>query len=255
MQSNWVTRAPAAAELAKPTGHIAETGDIADMGPGIGQQQLDKPAVPHPPSRPPLPRNAMARAAQDAVTQGMPKAVAEVSLDGVAATDSLSLQQLRRIVEEVKQAEPPAYDFEYADLGPHAEEIDEWFNYQFWQWVRLNAAQKAFEWQWNLDSGGSPSGWDKPESEELRTRFVMAAISGVQSNDAALKAASIGKLTYLVLGRFGDTAVPSAMPGDCHAVASTPQLQAINAGVRCLASLDGLPVIWAALRSTFEPQW
>lgn len=170
-------------------------------------------------------------------------------------SDSLSLAQLRQLVGQVNKVEPLIYDFEYADTGPHAEEIDEWFAYQFWQWVRLNAAQKAFEWHWTHESGAGPDAtWDDVD-HETRTRFVKAAIAGVQSSDATTRATSIGKLVYLVLGRWGDTAMPNATDGESRSIASIPQLQAIKAGVECLTSLEGLPVIWAALRAAFELQW
>ncbi|KAL7797564.1 hypothetical protein V8C37DRAFT_369935 [Trichoderma ceciliae] len=170
-----------------------------------------------------------------------------------APTDSLSLMQLRRIVATVNAAEPAAYDFLYSDMGPHAEEIDEWFVYQFWQWVRLNAAQKAFEWHWNHESGGK-YGWDDAD-HDARVRFIQAAIVGVQSSDAALRATSIGKIMYLVLGRWVDTAMPHATDETSRSIASVSQLQAIKAGVTCLTSLEGLSVIWEALRNVFEIHW
>ncbi|KAL6855777.1 hypothetical protein J3F83DRAFT_753468 [Trichoderma novae-zelandiae] len=170
-----------------------------------------------------------------------------------APTDSLSLMQLRHIVARVNAAEPAAYDFVYSDMGPHAEEIDEWFVYQFWQWVRLNAAQKAFEWHWKHESGGK-HGWDDAD-HDTRTRFVQDAIAGVQSDDAASRANSIGKIMYLVLGRWGDTAMPHATDESSRSIASIPQLQAIKAGVTCLTSLGGIAVIWEALRNVFEIHW
>lgn len=170
-----------------------------------------------------------------------------------APTDSLSLMQLRRIVATVNAAEPAAYDFVYSDMAPHAEEIDEWFVYQFWQWVRLNAAQKAFEWHWKHESGGK-HGWDDAD-HDTRARFIQGAIAGVQSNDAALKANSIGKIMYLVLGRWGDTAMPHATDEASRSIASIPQLQAIKAGVTCLTSLGGISVVWEALRNVFEIHW
>lgn len=168
-------------------------------------------------------------------------------------TDSLSLAQLRRIVTEANRNDNLAYDFVYADTGPHAEEIDEWFMYQFWQWVRLNSAQKAFEWHWSHDNGAEIA-WEDADHDS-RAKFVRGAIAGVQSNDAALRSASIGKLTYLVLGRWGDTAMPSATDGQSKSIASIPQLQAIKAGVECLSSLEGLPVVWEALQNAFESHW
>lgn len=174
---------------------------------------------------------------------------------GELATDSLSLAQLRQIVSQANRAEPLVYDFEYADTGPHAEEIDEWFAYQLWQWMRLNSAQQSFETQWAQKSG-APYGasWDDTD-HDTRMRFVQAAIAGVQSADASERSAAIGQIVYLVLGRWGDTAMPNASDGQSRSLASMPQLQAIKAGVECLTSLEGLPVIWDALRSAFEQQW
>ncbi|POR35241.1 Striatin-interacting protein 1 [Tolypocladium paradoxum] len=275
MNSLWPSRATQdAAEPARPTDDVADTGQVAE-GTGQGaqqQQQLEKPPVPAPPTRPGLPRNALQPGPPlppgggPAQGRGRPQQQYQLQYQQQqqlqqmqqqqqppAPTDSLSLLQLRRIVAEVNRAEPVAYDFVYADTGPHAEEIDEWFVYQFWQWVRLNAAQKAFEWHWNHESGGSHA-WEDADND-TRARFIQAAIAGVQSNDAALRSASIGKLVYLVLGRWGDTAMPNATSGESRSIASIPQLQAVKAGVECLTSLEGLPVIWEALRNCFEVHW
>ncbi|KAI9158689.1 Striatin-interacting protein [Paramyrothecium foliicola] len=224
--------------------------DVADTGAAPENEQLPGQAEKHPapalPTRPALQRNTAPSAP---TTPGLPPNNSKPP----APTDSLSLQQLRKIVDEVNRAPPGAYDFVYSDTGPHAEEIDEWFVYQFWQWVRLNAAEKAFEWHWQQEFDGD-FGWDDADND-MRTRFVQAAIAGVQSNDAALRSAAIGKITYLVLGRWGDTALSNATIEDSKSVASISQLRAIRAGVECLTSLEGLPVIWDALRSSFELHW
>ncbi|KAK0392391.1 hypothetical protein NLU13_1886 [Sarocladium strictum] len=230
-----------------PTDDVADTGEVVEGG--LEEEKTDD-APPPLPTRPSLQRNAM---------QGLPSVpdapngTLNQQPPGHAPTDSLSLAQLRRIVTEVNRTEPAAYDFVYEDMGPHPEEIDEWFIYHMSQWVRLNAAQHAFEWHWQQEAEPNTS-WDDADND-TRTRFVQAAIAGVQSNDAALRSASIGKLLYLVLGRWGDTAMPTAMRGDCKSVASIPQLQAIKAGIECLTSLEGLPVIWEALRHSFETHW
>lgn len=230
-----------------PVADVADTGEVQEGGPGASEQ-LEEPSPAQSPLRPALQRNAMQALppAPDAPTdpqQAVPAAPA----------DSLSLAQLRRIVTEVNRTEPVAYDFVYADMGPHPEEIDEWFVYQPWQWVRLNAAQKAFEWHWEQEVD-SHTTWEDAD-HDTRARFVQAAIAGVQSNDAALRSASIGKLVYLVLGRWGDTAMSIAMRGESKSFASIPQLQAIKAGIECLTSLEGLPVVWEALRHSFETHW
>lgn len=244
---------------------VADTGEVPTSG--VGTESTEKPPVPAPPAntRPVLQRNALQRsqqiepsfASQHASQQpGKPILGPSDSPQNQGPpqpTDSLSLAQLRRIVTEVNRNDNLAYDFVYADTGPHAEEIDEWFMYQFWQWVRLNSAQKAFEWHWNNDTGGEHA-WDDAD-HDTRAKFVSAAIAGVQSNDAALRLASIGKITYLILGRWGDTAMPSATDGQSKSTASIPQLQAIKAGVECLSSLEGLPVIWEALQNAFAQHW
>lgn len=254
MESTWVDGAAPetagtqddASTSQPPTADVADTGDVALTSEADTQEQ---PPVPAPPARPPLQRNAM----QSAPPAPAPDPPQMTAVDA-APTDSLSLMQLRRIVAEVHRAEQPAYDFEYSDMGPHAEEIDEWFNYQFWQWVRLNSAQKAFEWHWENENEASGKTWDDADND-ARARFAQSVIAGVQSNDAALRSASIGKLVYLVLGRWGDTAMPNATSGDSQSVASISQLRAIKAGVLCLISLEGLPVIWEALKSSFELHW
>lgn len=247
-------------DASKPTGDVADTGEVTNIGSGV--EEPEQPPVPAPPTRPTLQRNALQTAPPAPAPPTQQEDSSSATAVEAAPTDSLSLLQLRRIVAEVQRAEPLAYDFEYSDMGPHAEEVDEWFAYQFMQWVRLNSAQRAFEWHWenegitNVSGSGGESGrsWDDADND-TRTRFVRAAIAGVQSNDAALRAASIGKLVYLVLGRWGDTAMSNATAGDSRSVASISQLQAIKAGVECLTSLEGLPVIWEALRNSFELHW
>lgn len=270
-------------DAAKPTNDVADTGQVADVGPGPGADELEKPPVPPPPPPPPtrpglarnalqtgpplpppppppLPGPAQGRARQQQQQyqhreQQQQQQQEREQQQGVPApTDSLSLLQLRRIVADVNRVEPVAYDFVYSDMGPHADEIDEWFSYQFW---RLNAAQRAFEWHLNHESvaAGGAHTWDDADND-TRARFVQAAIAGAQSNDAALRSASIGKLVYLVLGRWGDTAMHNMTPrGAGRSVASASQLQAIKAGVECLTSLEGLPVVWEALRNCFEVHW
>lgn len=252
MQRPWGAVGEDEVDASKPTGDVADTGEVS---PGNEQQPVLHPA-PTLPGRPPLQRDAMQAVPPPVPAPDPPMTNTTIAVDPEPA-NSLSLLQLRRIVAEVHRTEPLAYDFEYADMGPHADEIDEWFGYQSWQWVRLSAAQRAFDWHWENENeaDGRPRSWDDADNE-TRTRFVRAAIAGVQSNDAALRSASIGKLVYLILGRWGDTALSNATGEDSgRSVASLSQLQAIKAGVECVASLEGLPVVWDALRSSFELQW
>ncbi|KAL2132322.1 hypothetical protein VTI74DRAFT_3958 [Chaetomium olivicolor] len=156
--------------------------------------------------------------------------------------DSLSLAQLRRFVAEFPQrSEPIAYDYVYTDTSPLEEEIDEWFMYNFWQWVRLNAANRAFHSAWGRlfppgeetkagpSSGGSVGTsavgqvgqdggkeaeggaagyqWDDEgeEAAERRRRFVQSVLEGVKSTDRMARAEAVGAVVYLVLGRWTET--------------------------------------------------
>ncbi|MBE3042599.1 hypothetical protein IMZ48_08490, partial [Candidatus Bathyarchaeota archaeon] len=128
----WSARSPNDPAI-PPNEDVADVG-IADAGadPPRGRPVLarDEAAVPPPAPAPPQ-------------SSGPPG-----SMTVQQATDSLSLIQLRRLVNDMRQADPVAYDFTYSDTGPHGEEIDEWFVYMVWQWIRLNGIQRTFEWQW-----------------------------------------------------------------------------------------------------------
>ncbi|KAI8164171.1 Striatin-interacting protein 1 [Colletotrichum sp. SAR 10_70] len=167
-------------------------------------------------------------------------------------TDSLSLLQLRRIVAEFSRGEPVAYDFVYSDMGSHDEEIDEWFVYQFWQWVRLNAAQRAFEWQWQHEYDIQTS-WEETDYE-TRAKFTRDALGGLQVREPAQRSASIGKLLYLVLGRWGDTSTPATV-GDGRSAASSPQLEAIRSSITFLTSLNGIATVWEAVQNCLNVFW
>ncbi|KAI1138841.1 N1221-domain-containing protein [Hypoxylon sp. FL0543] len=242
MNSLWSSRAAdEGADPPKEPVDVADTG-VADVGPGTTN------ATPNTqPVRPPLQRNQLPPnpPPQPLSTNNQPP-------------DSLSLAQLRRIVSEFPRQEAAAYDFEYSDTGPHEEEIDEWFVYQFWQWIRLNSAQRAFEWQWEHDIAARQDEitWDEAD-DEVRTNFILQALDGVKASDAATRAAAIGRLTYLVLGRWADTAgsPPHGDKAKIRSVASPAQLAAMKSGVKLIAEWDGIPAIWAALRSAYEILW
>ncbi|KAK3685504.1 protein required for hyphal anastomosis [Podospora appendiculata] len=224
---------------------VPDTG-VEDIGPDPGvpprpllqRTQIPAPQEPPPavPSAPPAP-NAPGDSSQP--------------------QDSLSLAQLRRIVAEFPRSEPIAYDYVYSDMGPIQEEIDEWFMYNFWQWVRLNAANRAFHSAWGRGFG-QDLGWDDVDGEPRRN-FIRGALGAVQSSDKDTRGEGIGALVYLVLGRWTETVrgatVPSVADGKVKSAATEAQLAAMKAGVQLLSDCGGIPVIWEALRNAFEPFW
>ncbi|KAI5865452.1 N1221-domain-containing protein [Durotheca rogersii] len=243
MNSLWPLKAADdGADPPKGPVDVADTG-VADLGPNTAGT-----APGRQPARPPLQRN-----------QSQPLPPAQLPPPPASQPpDSLSLAQLRRIVSEFPRLEPVAYDFKYSDTAPHAEEIEEWFVYQFWQWIRLNSAQRAFEWQWEHDIAARQDEitWDQAD-DEIRTHFILQALDGVKADDTATRVAAIGRLTYLVLGRWADTAgaAPTGDRAKIRSVAAPAQLAAINASVKLIAQWDGIPVIWAALRNAYESLW
>ncbi|KAM7209141.1 required for hyphal anastomosis [Naviculisporaceae sp. PSN 640] len=188
--------------------------------------------------------------------------------------DSLSLAQLRRIVAEFPRTEPIAYDYVYTDMGPIEEEIDEWFVYNFWQWVRLNSANRAFHSAWGRAFAGTQttpeqsSGADhqikwEDVSREVKMQFVKAALDMMQRTwDKTARSEGIGALTYLVLGRWTETVKPGSLPrvfGDggksVRSAATKAQLEAMKEAVQLLAECGGIQVVWDAMRAAFEPFW
>lgn len=87
-------------QVASSSGNARSTGR-----PGLARDA----AAPPPPMQPPPPAPG-----QNAVE---------------LAPDSLSLAQLRRIVQDIPRVEQQAYAFRYADTQPFPEELDEWFQY------------------------------------------------------------------------------------------------------------------------------
>lgn len=201
--------------------------------------------------------------------------------------DSLSLAQLRRIVAEFPRPEPMAYDYVYTDMAPLEEEVDEWFMYNFWQWVRLNAANRAFYSAWgrlfpppspagadsgkgsggNNNNNPAPPKWDRADGEgeeeaaERKRIFVRALLEGFKSSDRIARAEAIGAVVYLVLGRWTETVKAAGvlgtavLEGKARSAATPQQLEAMKEGVRLVAECGGLDLVWQALRAVFELFW
>lgn len=254
MNSLWPSRA--ANDANAPSNKAEEQMDaavVADIGPEHSEQPN-----PQQPVRPLLQRNSSAQPPPPAVPPppNQPPPI-PVSNDTQPPSDSLSLAQLRRIVAEFPRTEAVAYDFTYGDMGPLDEEIDEWFVYQFWQWVRLNAAQRTFEFQWEHSFGATIS-WDDVD-EEARKKFVSDSLATLSSSESKQQINSLGTLVYVVLGRWSQTAGSSAsekIRDNKARSASTPaQLAAMKAGAKLIGDVGGVVIIWDALRKAFDPFW
>ncbi|KAI0157678.1 N1221-domain-containing protein [Xylariaceae sp. FL1272] len=243
MNSLWSSRAAGdgdtANEPAKNPIDAANT-EIADLGPSLTRSDSNPL-----PTRPSLQRNQLP---PNPPSQPPPPAPTHQS------TDSLSLAQIRRIVSEFPKAETAAYDFEYKDAASHPEELDEWFTYQSSQFVRLNNAQRAYESQWEHDLAAKEDEvtWDEA-SQAVKDAFIQQALGGIKSSDGALRVTSSSKLVYLVLGRWAETA--GSHSGDIsklRSLATKTQLAAIKSGVKSVAALGGINIVWEALQLAFD---
>ncbi|KAI0194606.1 hypothetical protein F4808DRAFT_441116 [Astrocystis sublimbata] len=234
MNSLWPSKQPGdGPDVAKNPIDVADTG-VTDVNTSLTRS----PSTSSP--RPPLQRNQLST---NPPTQPPPPA------PNAQPADSLSLAQLRRIVSEFPRAEAAAYDFEYADTASHAEEIDEWFSYQFWQFVRLVNAQRAYDSQWEHDLAAKEKEvtWDEA-AEDVRSKFIHQALDEAELDDPLISTAATGKLLYLVLGRWADTAAsPAGDTSKLRTLASPGQLAAIKDGVKAITELGGVPRIWRAL--------
>ncbi|KAH8652386.1 hypothetical protein BX600DRAFT_441263 [Xylariales sp. PMI_506] len=244
MNSLWPSRAANdAADGAKGAVDVADTG-VAPEGSSASSGQGESLQA----TRPGLQRN---QSAPNPPTQAPPAT-------GNAPPDSLSLAQLRRLVSEFPRAEATAYDFVYSDTGPHAEEIDEWFVYHFWQWMRLNAAQRSFEshWEQYTATNNEYLTWEDAEAP-TRSTFLLRELAHFGHAEDAVRTAAVSSIVYIVCGRWADTAHVSPFEdrSKLRTVATAGQLEAIRSGVKLLAEVGGLPAVWTALQISLDGTW
>lgn len=251
MNSLWSSRPSTEAEAStsKPTEELDQAA-IADIGPEHAEQPNPQPV------RPILQRESSAPPPVPPPSSQPPPIPVANALQ--QPSDSLSLAQLRRIVADFPRSEAIAYDFAYEDKGPVDEEVDEWFNYQFWQWVRLGASHRAFDLQWEHDFGATTS-WDDVD-EESKKKFVSEAVAGLSSADAKERLSCLGRLVYIALGRWMDTAAGAGHPAGgrdrkARSAATPAQLAAMKAGAKLIGDAEGVAPIWDALRRAFDPFW
>jgi N1221-like protein len=130
--------------------------------------------------------------------------------------DSLSLQQLRRLVNDggifTSAPEPTPYAFEYSDAARLPEELEEWFSYGIEERGRIAKSQASFvgRWtRWNGNTfGGSNGGeFDWVNAVEPRRRdFMKDVLAGLKETDLDRRLKELETLVYVVLGVWHETA-------------------------------------------------
>ena len=168
-------------------------------------------AVPSPPkslSRPILRREG---SAPPPPQQPPPPAPPQQRSDLPGNADSLSLQQLRRLVTDLPKLEPTAYAYDYADTRSFPEELDEWFQYTEEERYMLLRAKQAFDDKWEqaqatrIDPSDEALHWTDVE-ETARKRFIEGALQALESPEISTRIASLECISYIALGAWAHTA-------------------------------------------------
>ena len=128
--------------------------------------------------------------------------------------DSLSLQQLKKLVGDLHKVEPTAYAYEYSETGSFVEEIQEWFVYNEEERLMLLQSREDFEQRWidfssNLSKEGcNTQCWVEASNEDRKafTDSVLRDLECQEDDDIAGRVKDLECLSYIGLGAWGDTA-------------------------------------------------
>ena len=222
------------------------------------------------PGRPPLKRDQSIPASQNNhfVPSLLPSSLAQqqrqqhFSNDDINNTDSLSLGQLKRLVNDMSCSEPAPYAFTYADTASFRGELEEWFTYDKVEqtmmlatWTSFTTTWEAFRAALSIEStpDGDPGvGWVE-STGHTRVRFIESLAKGLQEHDAAERLQYLEALTYLAFGSWYETARPELgdldespfnaldnedLPQDESRAYEQPQLHWIKKNVEIIASCE-----------------
>lgn len=178
-------------------------------------------------------------------------------------TDSLSLAQLRRLVQDMPKMEQRAYAFEYADSQPFPEELDEWFQYNEPDRFMLLGSKASFEQCWYcFASGDSPIQTETVVSwidadESLRKSFLEQTIRELGDDHLFTSIEALENICYVLVGVWGVTGGRTAEdhpqePLDREA-AQTPknmslQFQWMEKNVLLFQQCGGIPALFAYVK-------
>jgi hypothetical protein len=206
-----LARAPAMSDTSAidPTRGAAGDGGTVNGIPGGGAEKSSLPSTMIMlPQRPQFPR-VEAQARPPLQPPPIPQGPQQQSVG--APTDSLSLSQLKRLVNDMPKYEPAAYTFIYHDSASFPEELEEWFTYSEEERSDSFHAKATFERKWgafvakthaNAEHGAK---WIDADISKRR-RFVESEGAGLESVDAQRRGECLESLVYVGLGIWGETA-------------------------------------------------
>ncbi|KAJ5674678.1 uncharacterized protein N7477_004612 [Penicillium maclennaniae] len=259
---------PAAADFTIPEQHIVKADE--EVAESLRQEQtssaapMQESAIENQPEnvtkRPELRRDV---SAPPPPLQPPPPAPVQQNAD--RPPDSLSLSQLRRLVQEMPKVEQPAYAFEYADAQPFTEEIEEWFQYNEFDRVMLMGMKATFDRRWAAFA--EENGFDSNDvswidsSDELRRTFITESLEQVQHADASTRLEALETICYTITGVWGLTAGRATdghfTSSDARTTTETPwskslQIAWIEQNVFLLQQCSGIPIIVEKLSQLFD---
>ncbi|KAF2202306.1 hypothetical protein GQ43DRAFT_369455 [Delitschia confertaspora ATCC 74209] len=167
------------------------------------------------PSRPNLRRDNSVPSLSPAPLHLPPPAPPAPSLGAAQPTDSLSLMQLRNLVNALPRVEPTPYSFVYEDASSFAEELEEWFSYKVEEQAMILKTLSSFTHEWGAFNGlGSinrsayeEGGLDWAQaSDEQRKEFINSLLAGIAQDDPSARLIKLEALLYILLGCWHETA-------------------------------------------------
>lgn len=130
--------------------------------------------------------------------------------DAEKPTDSLSLQQLKKLVGELPKLEPAAYAYQYAETRSFAEELQEWFVYNEEERLMLLRAREDFEEKWTemlaagVSSNEEEISWIDAQEHD-REAFLEEALRLLKEEEIGERVKGLESLSYICLGTWGET--------------------------------------------------
>lgn len=269
MSEHHIVKADEVDQTGTDISPVSDDRLMEEVAEGLRQEQA-APAVPV--SEPPTAQSEQAVKRPELRRDGsapppplQPPPPAPVQQNADRPTDSLSLAQLRRLVQEMPKVEQPAYAFEYADAQPFPDEIEEWFQYNEFDRVMLLGMKATFDRQWrafseqNSPGNGDISWLDAPE--ELRRTFITRSLDKSRHAEVSTRLEALENLCYAVTGVWGLTAGRSALDyspsADSKTAAENPrskslQIAWIERNVSLLQQCLGIPHLVETLSRLFD---
>jgi hypothetical protein len=169
-------------------------------------------------------------------------------------SDSLSLAQLKQIVNHFPKTEQRAYAFHYADAQPFTEEVEEWFQYSEQDRTMISNAKDTFERNWRSSFSDLQKDLPKDDlswidvGDRVRKNILTSVLFTLDHPDRCSRIQSLEVVFYVLGGIWGITAGlgERETPQNQHSSESTDkhhnsvQIEWMHRGADLLLECSGL---------------